>query len=243
MKGFIDRDLCRITPAPAAPLRIRARRHFRVAFTLVELLVVIGIIAVLLALTFPAVRAVGNGAKRSQAATDVHRIAAAVASFEVEYGRLPALDTGDRTEPGQDVAVGDRRAGLSIPNRELFYILCAIERGSNLDAAVNSRRVVFFEGPNVKNPDRPAAGFLSSRGGRSSDDVDCFFDPWGRQYCVALDYSGDGKTQVEYVDFTGENTPAVRVAAFSMGADTLMGCHGNFAYRKGGTISDDIISW
>jgi prepilin-type N-terminal cleavage/methylation domain-containing protein len=211
-------------------------------FTLVELLVVIGIIAVLLAIGYPAAKSVGNGAKKGRAAVDVQKIVVAIESFEVEYGRLPRIDGGEKVELVDDAAVGDLRAGITIPNREILNTLRAIERGANADAAINFRKVVFLEGPDVKNPARPAGGFLS-KGAPSSDLVDCFFDPWGRQYCIALDYSGDEKTKLAYVDFSGSMAPAVRAAVFSMGPDCKLGCNGDQAVRKGGLVSDDIVSW
>jgi prepilin-type N-terminal cleavage/methylation domain-containing protein len=241
MKGLIIRRL-RKSACLVASFRCGRSRINTRGFTLVELLVVVGIIAILFALTFPAVRSVSTGAKRSHAAADVQRIVVAVKSFELEYGRLPFLDVTREAEEGEDIAVGDRCAGITIPNRDLFYVLRAIPRGTNRDDSINFRRVVFLDGQDVKNPHQPASGFLS-QSGVSSADTDCFFDPWGKQYCVALDYSGDHKTKVGYVDFIGANEPEVSAAAFSLGADSKLGHKGNQAYRKGGTISDDIISW
>jgi prepilin-type N-terminal cleavage/methylation domain-containing protein len=240
-KDTIIRDLHQGTPRAVSLGGDRVRECGR-AFTLVELLVTIAIIGVLLALSMPVIHSVSTGSKNSQAATDVHRIVVAVSAFEVEYGRLPGLNTGTQADPGEDVAVGDRSAGITIPNRELFYTLRAMERGSNAGAAINFRRVVFFEGQNVKNPARPSSGFLS-QGAVGSYEADSFFDPWGKQYCVALDYSGDGRTKVAYVDFSDQMAPNVRAAAFSLGADTMIGHRGNLAYRTGSTVSDDIISW
>lgn len=62
----------------------------REAFTLIELLIVISIIAILAGLAFPAVQgALGQG-KKAQARNDVNQLAAAIKAFQLEYGRLPA---------------------------------------------------------------------------------------------------------------------------------------------------------
>ncbi|MEO6845913.1 MAG: prepilin-type N-terminal cleavage/methylation domain-containing protein, partial [Chthoniobacterales bacterium] len=64
------------------------------AFTLIELLIVIGIIAILMGLLFPALQGAINMAKKTAAKNDVTQIAQAVTAFEAEYGYLPAsLDT------------------------------------------------------------------------------------------------------------------------------------------------------
>ncbi len=64
------------------------------AFTLIELLVVIAIIGILMALLFPAVGSAIDAARRAQAKNDVTQIAAAVLSYESQYGYLPDNTTG-----------------------------------------------------------------------------------------------------------------------------------------------------
>jgi len=54
-------------------------------FTLIELLVVITVIAILMALLFPAFKGVQDQAKRTQAKNDVTQIATAVNAYYTEY--------------------------------------------------------------------------------------------------------------------------------------------------------------
>ena len=61
------------------------------AFTLVELLVVISIIAILAGLSFPAVNGAMDSAKKTQAKSQAVQIAAAVTAYEMEYGKLPTF--------------------------------------------------------------------------------------------------------------------------------------------------------
>lgn len=59
------------------------------AFTLIELLIVIAIIAILAGLAFPAVQGAFNSSKKAQARNDIAQLAAAVKAYQLEYGRLP----------------------------------------------------------------------------------------------------------------------------------------------------------
>ncbi len=61
----------------------------RSGFTLIELLVVITVIAILMALLFPAFKGVQDQAKRTQAKNDVTQIVTAVNAFYTEYGQVP----------------------------------------------------------------------------------------------------------------------------------------------------------
>jgi type II secretory pathway pseudopilin PulG len=205
----------------------------------VELLVVVVIIAILMSMLFPAIRFANEGGRKSKASTEIRQITTAVQAFYTEYGRYPFVEENRRPI---DVAVGDAGIGLKIPNRELFYTLRAMDRGVNTDAAVNPRRVAYFQGNNASDPDHPH-GFLTQSSKGSSEEMDCFFDPWGRQYCVAIDFSYDGRLKLAYADFAGENAPAAGVGAFSLGLDNSLGASGNQCYLRGDKLSDDVISW
>ena len=90
------------------------------AFTLVELLVVISIIAVLAGLLLPAVNGALESAKKTQAKSTAVQIAAAVTAYEMEYGKLPTNSAG-------------------FVNPAFMNIL------TGADTANNSRGIVFLE--------------------------------------------------------------------------------------------------
>jgi type II secretion system protein G len=62
----------------------------RDAFTLIELLIVIAIIAILAGIAFPAMQGALDSAKRGQARNDASQIASAIKAYRLEFGRLPA---------------------------------------------------------------------------------------------------------------------------------------------------------
>ncbi|MFI5456177.1 MAG: DUF1559 domain-containing protein [Isosphaerales bacterium] len=64
-------------------------------FTLVKLLVVLGIIALLIALLLPATRSAGPAARRSQCANNLKQIALALRNYEQSHKALPPAYTVD----------------------------------------------------------------------------------------------------------------------------------------------------
>lgn len=145
----------------------------RAGFTLIELMVVIGIIAILVAMTVPVVGRAVDSARRGQASTEVKSIEAALLQYYNEYGRFPhGNDPG-----GSDYIYGE---GGDADNRNLMNVLRAVaSTDGNADHSANPRRIVFLE-----IPDRSL-----------SDDGD-YVDPWGEQYNVLVDTSFDGNINV-----------------------------------------------
>jgi prepilin-type N-terminal cleavage/methylation domain-containing protein len=100
----------------------------RDGFTIVELLVVIGIILVVVSLLIPVVNAAKRQAYRARAAHDIQAICMAIESYHRDMGYYPSVTTtglngtgiGNQTSDGN----GDSRgAGSSGPNDELYRAL------------------------------------------------------------------------------------------------------------------------
>ena len=197
------------------------------AFTLIELLIVIVIIAILAGLLFPAFRGVQAQAKRAQAKNDLTQIVTAVNAFYTEYGRYPTTAT-------TDIIFGP---AASTTNDALFNELRAVT------STLNTRKIVFISPPDVKDPSNPKSGIGTST--TQFLPVGQYYDPWGTPYNVEID--GDYNNQIEtnpYPDTDGSAgaTPLrLGVISWSYGADGTKGtkspASSNFKN------SDDVISW
>ncbi len=194
----------------------------RLGFTLVELLVVITIIAILMALLFPAFRGVQDQAKRTQAKNDLTQIVTAVNAFYTEYGTYP-IPAG---AAAGDVTVGGT-AGTN--NEALFNAL----RG--LDAALNPKAISFISPPDVKDPANPRSGI-----GTAAAALGRYFDPWGNQYALTMDGDYDNEVANPYSSNAGA-VPNLRsgVISWSLGKDGI-GASGD---KNAGNNDDDVISW
>ncbi|MFK7768067.1 MAG: DUF1559 domain-containing protein [Mariniblastus sp.] len=75
-------------------LSIKSRLSNRKGFTLVEVLTVIGVIGILLALSFPAVQTVRQAARRTHCASNIRQVLTATMAYESTGKGLPRADDG-----------------------------------------------------------------------------------------------------------------------------------------------------
>lgn len=132
----------------------------RSAFTLVELLVVMGILVILIALLLSVMAGVRAGAKKAACANNLRQIGYGLVSYDQEYGRLPGSD-GHKTLSDLpsfvDVLVGRQR----YPAASFVCPASDLERPSSYDLNLN-----FVGQPLAKGP---ADAILASESGSCID--------------------------------------------------------------------------
>lgn len=209
------------------------------AFTLVELLTVITIIAILMGLLFPAISIAKDQARKAEAKTAVTGIVAAVKQYYTEYGKYPLGDLANANAP-VDVVFGD----TSNSNQKLFDILRNVGASQGQPNQYNPRAIVFFDGKTASDTTNPKSGF-AAQDAQNGVTRGSFVDPWGYQYRIYIDGDYDNKiSNLPYGDFQNTNAPLTGVAAFSVGKDGTVGTKGDNMYKSStGTNSDDIVSW
>ncbi len=173
------------------------------AFTIVELLVVISIIAILAALLLPVLSAAKTVAKKRQAQLQISDIVTAIQQYDSAYSRFPVsagvqtvAGTNDFTYGGSLFAanISSLPAGYSIyttNNSEVIAIL--------MDITTNN---VTHEAPNwnhQKNPQQTL--FLNAKMGDAYNTNGVvgpdlvYRDPWGNPYVISMDLNYDEQLQ------------------------------------------------
>jgi len=130
------------------------RRSSRLAFTLVELLVVITIIGILISLLLPAIQRARSAAQRTECANNLKQLGFAVLHFATSQNVLPASTrpAGATTKP--------RIAGLTLllPFIEQEGKYSAYDQTKNwsdpANLPVTSQKISSFLCPSTPNPDR-----------------------------------------------------------------------------------------
>jgi prepilin-type N-terminal cleavage/methylation domain-containing protein len=166
------------------------------AFTLVELLVVISIIAVLAGLLLPVLAGMKKKAKIAVARSEMSNLATAIKAYEAEYNRFPMSKNTETLAMTGSPAVslnGDVTIGLPpVPgtpgdNSEVIKILLDVDDSPNPTAvnpkhARNPRNLVTFHGKPASDSTLPGVG---------PDYI--YRDPWANPYIITMDLNDDNK--------------------------------------------------
>lgn len=144
-------------------------------FTLVELLMAIGIIVILAAISIPTALSAIKKAETAKAQAEMTALVTALKNYESTYGFLPFhFRKSSNTSPATDgeVQPGD------------YSDFIKVLQGENLD--IKGRKM---------NPRKLA--FLEIQGNTKGE----YEDPWGNDYTVIIDGDGDGKIIQELDDW------------------------------------------
>jgi len=188
------------------PMKPKSSPQKSSAFTLVELLTVIAIIAILAAMLMPALSKVKQMAMKRQARIEMQGIVSAIESYDQAYGKFPVSPLAQETASydathglSPDFTYGGKFDTISIgtiipqgsgnirTNAEVIAILMdyAVYPGTTMDTVntnhqSNPKQVKFL---NVRMTSGNVAG------GVGPDLV--YRDPWGNPYVISMDLNYD----------------------------------------------------
>jgi prepilin-type N-terminal cleavage/methylation domain-containing protein len=233
----------------------------RAAFTLIEILTVIAIIAILMALLFPAINPAKVVARKAYARNDLTQLTVAVKSFYTDNGYYPIDPQLEQGTP-KDVEYG---ATGEIHNQDVINVLRAdanpadtLATSGSSPLSLNPRGTIYLDLQPVKDNTNPKSGLstAATQGAYANGKAGDWYDPWGAPYIVAIDGNNDGYIDLpsavllQYQDINyvknyaagnkgGGNAVQADCIAGTFGADRSQGTNGNKKYQN----SDDVLSW
>jgi len=206
--------------------RLYHRSVFARAFTLVELLVVIVIIAILASLAIPTVTLAIAKMHSLQVKSVMHELESAVANYRTEYNRFPM----EFTEVGDE----DRPSFQTDGSDDMITILTA-RTDSNQRPDLNPKQIPFAHLPLAKNG---RFGVVDPRDNGQAEGAPLELrDLWGQPYHVLFDTNHDNRIKnpdTENGDMIIRHAPpflSASVLIYSAGPDKIP------------NTRDDITSW
>ena len=219
-------------------------------FTMIELLVVVGIIALLAGLVTPAVISAQRQGRITQAKSDMQAILMALKGVEGAYGRMVTKASSKVTFNGKD-ATSTTSKTYGSGSSAKTYNYTEIGDGDAYDAMiaeltdpsngnlsslnVNKRKKVFLD---------PKSGYDPTQNYDSTDNAkQLWLDPWGNRYRVYV--NTDCNIGIPNPADT-DKVIAVKAAVVSCGPNGEWENAKNIAFPDEGSPSgdnDDIASW
>jgi prepilin-type N-terminal cleavage/methylation domain-containing protein len=158
----------------------------RKAFTLIELMLVMGVIAILAAVMIPLVGGAINSQRKARATGEIKAIAAACDAFRKLHGEFPCVRNGTYTTLTADYPAFRQDLYDQLLGRKILHATALSSGKTNL-ALVNYNNAVL---PNAsKRVPRPflSASLIQGANNQGDDrvapeDMTQFIDPWGNAY-------------------------------------------------------------
>jgi prepilin-type N-terminal cleavage/methylation domain-containing protein len=216
------------------------------AFTLIEILVVMTLIAILMGIGYPAFTSVMEQARKTQAKNEEQQIVAAINAYYTDYGKYPIAGSS------ADVIFTGTAAGTSSGSSN-GAMIDALRNNINPSGpnyatvtSWNPRSIAFIQPPVSKDQTSPRSGIQTSTG--------IWYDPWGKPYNVMIDGNYDNQLANPYADQPGGQFLYLGVIVWSFGKNGALGGGAAappppaFTAEIGGTPgkftgSGDVISW
>ena len=194
-------------------MKIPFRLSSRSGFTLIEMLVVIGIIGILASLAVPAATGVMKKAKKVKTSAALKDVQLGVKNYQAEYNRYP-LKAGMTAE--DPIALDE--------GSTLLKILL----GEN-EQKLNPRQITYIEPPMGKNGSGGLVGNEGSYG---------LMDSWGKPYQVVMDANYDNK--ISNPDSRNEDQSISSGAPANLPIGVIVFSYGE---DKKPNTKDDVASW
>ena len=174
-------------------------------YTLVEILMVVGIIAILVGLAIPVLNSARSSARLNKASAECNAIALAIKNFESEYGQMPnpmatsdgsaapsatSGFTGTVALTGNDVKK-ESDVGSTSDYYKFFTMLTMYDPSDHTQKITsghknNVKKMIFLDAP------------------PSYAEGKTYLDPWGKPYTVL--YRVDGESSMEFSLYAGSSS-------------------------------------
>lgn len=176
----------------------------RRSYTLVEILMVVGIIAILVGLAIPVLNSARSSARLNKASAECNAIALAIKNFEAEYGQMPdPTETSEDGKTSVPTAIFDNLyaptdnelkqesdVGNTSPYYTLFTMLTMYDPSDHTQKITsgyknNVKKMVFLD---------PPPSYAEGK---------TYLDPWGKPYTIL--YRVDGESSMEFSLYAGSS--------------------------------------
>ena len=175
----------------------------RRSYTLVEILMVVGIIAILVGLAIPVLNSARSSARLNKASAECNAIALAIKNFEAEYGQMPnppeeASDGASAPTatfdnlyaPTDNELKQESDVGNTSDYYNLFTMLTMYDPSDHTQKITsgyknNVKKMVFLD---------PPPSYAEGK---------TYLDPWGKPYTIL--YRVDGESSMEFSLYAGSS--------------------------------------